>query len=102
MSWDKDECEAGALRSHAEAVGQERTVSTLDMFLSGEIRQHIPKPPWRVRILETPKEFMVTWTGDYLDSRWYVEPINENDRVEGAITYWIYDPISWVLAVGPT
>lgn len=100
MAWTKEECEADACRSHLEAVDSEIVVSSLEMFLDGAIKQHVPKPPWRARVLETPTDFLLVWSGDYLDARWYIEPVDPTDGIEGATGFWIYDPISWLVGVG--
>ena len=58
------------------------------------------KPPWRALVLETPTDFLLVWSGDYLDARWYIEPVDPTDGIEGATGFWIYDPISWLVGVG--
>ena len=101
MAWTKEECEADAARSHKAVIGTVRSVTSLEVFMEGVIQQHIPTNPIDVRVIQTPNDFLLMWSGDYLDARWYVEPVEPAQAIEGATTHWIYDPTSWRVEEGP-
>ena len=101
MAWTKEECEADATRSHEKAINSVIEVTSLEVFMNGVIQHHVPTDPITVKVMETPAEFLLMWSGDYLDARWYVEPIGATDGIEGATTHWVFDPISWHVEDGP-
>jgi len=101
MAWTKKECEADALRSHEKVIGSVVNVASLEVFMDGVIQHHVTTDPLAVRVLETPEEFLLMWSSEYLDARWYVEPVKTIDGIEGATTHWIFDPVSWRIEEGP-
>jgi len=84
MAWTKEECEADALHSHEKVVGTVISVSSVEVFMNGVIQHHVTTNPLTMRVLETPQEFLLIWSGEYLDARWYVEPVKPTDGIEGA------------------
>ena len=54
--------------------------------MDGVIQHHVTTDPLAVRVLETPEEFLLMWSSEYLDARWYVEPVKTIDGIEGATT----------------
>jgi hypothetical protein len=101
MAWTKEECEADALYSHEKVVGTVISVSSVEVFMNGVIQHHVTTNPLTMRVLETPQEFLLIWSGEYLDARWYVEPVKPTDGIEGATTHWAFDPVSWRIEQGP-
>ena len=101
MAWAKEECKADALRSYEKVIGTEFSVSSLEVFMNGVIQHHVTTNPLTVRVVTTPKEFLLMWSDEYLDARWYVAPVKATDGIEGATTHWIFDPISWRVDEGP-
>ena len=101
MAWTKEECEADALRSYEKVIGTEFSVSSLEVFMNGVIQHHVTTNPLAVRVVTTPKEFLLMWSDEYLDARWYVALVKVTDGIEGATAHWIFDPISWRVDEGP-
>ena len=54
--------------------------------MDGVIQHHVTTDPLAVRVLETPEEFLLMWSSEYLDARWHVEPVKTIDGIEGATT----------------
>jgi hypothetical protein len=101
MPWTKEECEVDALHSHKKVIGSVVNVASLEVFMNGVIQHHVTTDPLAVRVIETPEEFLLVWSGEYLDARWYVEPVNTTAGIKGATTHWIFDPVSWRIEEGP-
>jgi hypothetical protein len=101
MDWTREDCEIEAALSHHRAIGQVVAVQSLDIFVGGTVEQYLARPPLRVRVLQTPTDFMLLWNEDYLDARWYVEPLDHREKVTAATSIWIYDPVSWHVGEGP-
>ena len=69
MARTKDECEADALRSYEKVIGTEFSVSSLEVFMNGVIQHHVTTNPLTVRVVTTPKEFLLMWSDEYLDAK---------------------------------
>ena len=55
--------------------------------MNGVIQHHVTTNPLTVRVVTTPKEFLLMWSDEYLDARWYVAPVKATDGIEGATAH---------------
>ena len=51
--------------------------------MDGVIQHHVTTDPLAVRVLETPEEFLLMWSGEYLDVCCTWNPLRQSMELKG-------------------
>jgi hypothetical protein len=87
----KEECEAKAIADYKALLGKTILVSDLTGYFGNDSGDLLLDPPVRFRIVKTPDCDIHRWMDrEWLDPVYNVEPIDDDPRLNGWRSFWIY------------